>query len=82
MLSTPQRLRASGGDTYGFALLAGRSRDTKQVQILIDNYQIPTNPTPPVFRMMQKMKEQGITMEMPTTFDLSKLKSLPKRTDI
>ncbi len=32
--------------------------------------------------MMQKMKEQGITMEMPTTFDLSKLKSLPKRTDI
>lgn len=82
MLNTPQRLRASGEDTYGFALLAGRSRDSKRVQILIDNYQVPTNPAPPVFRMMQKMKEQGIMMEMPTTFDLSKLKSLPKRTDI
>jgi xylan 1,4-beta-xylosidase len=82
MLNTPQRLSASGADTYGFAMLAGRSADNKKVQILIDNYQIPPDRTPPVFRMMQKFKEQGIMMEMPTTFDLSKLKSLPKRTGI
>jgi len=40
MLDTPERLEARGGDTYGFAVLAGRSRDGKTVQVLISNYEI------------------------------------------
>jgi hypothetical protein len=43
MLDTRQRLAAAGADTYGFAMLAGRSEDRKKVQILISNFQIPEN---------------------------------------
>jgi hypothetical protein len=79
LLNTPQRLYASGGDTYGFAVLAGRSQDGKQIQILINNYEIPTNFIPPVLRLLHKMQDQG---EMPMTFDVSQFKFLPKRTGI
>jgi xylan 1,4-beta-xylosidase len=41
MLETPRRLASSGGDTAGFAVLAGRSADGKTVQVLIVNYEIP-----------------------------------------
>jgi xylan 1,4-beta-xylosidase len=41
MLDTPRRLAAVGGDTYGFAALAGRSADGNTVQVLISNFQIP-----------------------------------------
>jgi hypothetical protein len=82
MLDTPDRLQASGEDINGFNVLAGRSRDGKRVQILIDNYEIPAQHVPPISRMMQKMKEQGISMDLGTNFDISTFKYLPKRADI
>ena len=82
MLDTPERLQASGGDLYGFNVLAGRSRDSRRVQILIDNYQIPAQHTPPIARMMEKMKEQGISMDLGTNFNMSDFKFLPNRTGI
>jgi hypothetical protein len=41
MLDTRQRLAATGADTIGFAVLAGRSEDRNTVQVLISNYEIP-----------------------------------------
>ena len=41
MLDTPQRIAVQGADTFGFAVLAGRSTDGRTVQILISNYEIP-----------------------------------------
>jgi xylan 1,4-beta-xylosidase len=38
--STPFLIRSSGGDDSGFAVVAGRSKDNRLVQILISNYQI------------------------------------------
>lgn len=43
MLSTPERLAATGGDTLGFAVLAGKSKDGKTVQVLISNHEIPSD---------------------------------------
>jgi xylan 1,4-beta-xylosidase len=40
MLETPQRLFVTGADTFGFSVLAGRSRDGKKVRVLIGNYEI------------------------------------------
>jgi xylan 1,4-beta-xylosidase len=40
MKSTPQLIRSTGGDESGFALLAARSQDKRQIQILIGNYQV------------------------------------------
>jgi xylan 1,4-beta-xylosidase len=41
LLDTPERLAVSGADDLGFAVLAGRSADSKTVQVLISNYEIP-----------------------------------------
>jgi xylan 1,4-beta-xylosidase len=38
--STPVLIRTTGGDESGFAVAAGRSRDSRLVQVLISNYQI------------------------------------------
>jgi xylan 1,4-beta-xylosidase len=38
--STPVLIRTSGGDDSGFAVVAGRSKDNRVVQILISNYEI------------------------------------------
>jgi len=46
MLQTPQRLSATGGDTFGFSVLAGRSRDRKIVRVLISNYEIMKDVAP------------------------------------
>ena len=46
MLQTPERLQL-WSVTFGFAAIAGRSRDGKSVQVLISNYQIPENYQPP-----------------------------------
>jgi hypothetical protein len=43
MKDTPVRLATSGGDTNGFAVQAGRSKNGDTVQVLISNYQIPAN---------------------------------------
>ena len=47
MLDTRQRLKVRGGDTEGFAVLAGRSRDKHTVQVLISNYRIEQPQGPP-----------------------------------
>lgn len=47
MPKTPQRLAVAGGDTYGFAILAGRSADSKMVQVLMANYEIQQPQGPP-----------------------------------
>jgi xylan 1,4-beta-xylosidase len=38
--STPLLIRSTGGDDSGFAVVAGRSKDNRLVQILISNYQV------------------------------------------
>jgi len=38
--STPVLIRTDGGDEAGFAVVAGRSKDGRSIQILISNYQI------------------------------------------
>ena len=38
--STPMLIRSTGGDEAGLAVIAGRSRDTRLIQIVISNYQI------------------------------------------
>jgi hypothetical protein len=38
--STPVLIRTSGGDNSGLAVVAGRSKDNRLVQILISNYQV------------------------------------------
>jgi xylan 1,4-beta-xylosidase len=38
--STPVLIRTTGGDDAGFAIVAGRSKDSRLVQVLISNYQI------------------------------------------
>jgi hypothetical protein len=38
--STPLLIRSSGADDSGLAVVAGRSKDNKLIQILISNYQI------------------------------------------
>jgi hypothetical protein len=40
LLETPRRLSVKGADTFGFSVLAGRSRNGKKVAILIANYEI------------------------------------------
>jgi hypothetical protein len=40
MKDTPVLLRTTGGDDAGFAVLAGRSKDGRTLQVLISNYQI------------------------------------------
>ena len=74
MLSTPQRLAAQGADTFGFAVLAGRSADGNTVQILISNYEIP--------KQMHPMKIPAEVSKVLPPLDFSKLKFLPRRTDI
>jgi xylan 1,4-beta-xylosidase len=77
MLSTPRRLRASGGDTFGFAVLAGRSQDKNTVQVLISNYAIPAGYKPHELQMPPALAKSG-----PALPDFSKIKFLPGRKDI
>jgi len=54
MLDTPQRLAVTGADHLGFAVLAGRSRDRRAINVLICNYRIPEgyqphNQNPPAY---------------------------------
>jgi hypothetical protein len=51
MLDSPQRIAVEGTDTFGMAVLAGRSPDGKSVQILISNYAIPANYKPSDMRV-------------------------------
>ncbi|MGA9392313.1 MAG: hypothetical protein WBV69_17940 [Candidatus Sulfotelmatobacter sp.] len=77
MLDTPQRLAVQGADTFGFAVLAGRSTDGNTVQILISNYAIPANYKPDLMPMPPELQKASPPMP-----DMSKVKFLPLRTDI
>ncbi|MGC1128445.1 MAG: hypothetical protein WA875_02680 [Candidatus Acidiferrales bacterium] len=73
MADTPERVATTGGDQDGFAVLAGRSKDGKRVQILMGNYEIPPN-------------YQAHVMVPPAEFmkgthvpDFSKIERLPAR---
>jgi hypothetical protein len=75
LLDTPERLALSGTDTFGFAAIAGRSRDGKTVQVLVSNYAIPPDFTPHQMQIPPAVMEG---MEL----DFSKIKMLPRRTDV
>jgi hypothetical protein len=77
MLKTPERLNLTGADTFGFASIAGRSRDGNTVQVLISNYEIPANYQP----AMMQPPEGSVPKNVPTP-DFSKMKFLPPRKDI
>ena len=75
MLDTPERLDLTGSDTFGFAALAGRSKNGKTVQVLISNYQIPAD-----YKGHQMPTPQDVLTLL--NVDFSKLKSLPRRTNL
>jgi xylan 1,4-beta-xylosidase len=77
MLQTPERLTLTGADTFGFAVIAGRSHDGKAVQVLISNYQIPANYQPPPMTAPERSAPKN--MPMP---DFSTMKLLTPRKDI
>jgi xylan 1,4-beta-xylosidase len=77
MLSTPRRLRVKGDDTFGFAVLAGRSVDGNTIQILISNYAIPEGYKPHALQMPADLLKAG-----PALPDFSKVKFLPARKDV
>jgi xylan 1,4-beta-xylosidase len=68
MKATPIRLEATGGDLGGFAIEAGRSEDSKVVQVLVSNYQIPADELGP--------RQTDDTLHVPHVFDV---KLLPRR---
>ena len=77
MLDTPQRLAVTGTDTFGFAALAGRSKDGNTVQVLISNYEIPKDYKPDLMPMPPELRKAAPPMP-----DMSKVKFLPLRTGI
>jgi hypothetical protein len=58
MLETPVRLAVDGADTYGFAALAGRSRDGKTVQLILSNYEIPAGYKPRQMTLSPELEER------------------------
>ena len=77
MLDTPRRLRVKGDDTFGFAVLAGRSDDGNTVQILISNYAIPAGYKPHDMQMPSDLQKSGAPPP-----DFSKVQFLPARKDV
>jgi len=77
MLDTPERFAVEGTDTVGFAVLAGRSADANTVQILISNYAIPSGFKPEIMQIPADVKKA-----LPPWLDFSKMRFLPRRTDI
>jgi xylan 1,4-beta-xylosidase len=78
MLDTPRRIAADGSDTFGFAVLAGRSADDKTVQVFISNYAIPSGYKPKDMHMPVELQDPAA----PSQSDEHKYKLLPNRTDI
>jgi xylan 1,4-beta-xylosidase len=70
MKETPVLLKSEGADDNGLALLAGRSDDSRTLQILISNYQIPAK--------YLGARAAGDHMQIPNVMDLQ----LPSRRSI
>jgi xylan 1,4-beta-xylosidase len=77
MLSTPLRLAVTGADTFGFAVLAGKSEDGNTVQILISNYAKPADFKP---RPMITAPE-SVDPTRPSLWDRYPGTPFPNRTD-
>jgi xylan 1,4-beta-xylosidase len=77
MLNTPKRLKVKGDDTFGFAVLAGRSADNSSVQILISNFANPDG-----YKPVMPAMPAALMKTAPPFPDFSKLKSLPARKDV
>jgi len=73
MQRTPERVAVTGADKDGYAVLAGRSKDGRTVQILISTYEIPAGYKP---HIMQPPPDFTKGIHIP---DFSKLKHLPQR---
>lgn len=78
MLRTPIRLAVTGADTFGFAVLAGKSEDGNTVQILISNYARPVGFKP---RPMITAPE-SVDPTTPSLWDRFPGSPFPDRTDI
>jgi hypothetical protein len=85
MLDTPAKLSVKGTDTYGFAALAGKSADGREVQILISNYAIPADfkpgnlhMTPDVLKAFSKIMAEYAQKSN----DPSYVNELPRRMDV
>jgi xylan 1,4-beta-xylosidase len=63
MKDTPELLRTTGGDDDGFAVLAGRSKDGRTLQVLISNYQISPKYLSP--------RPNGDVMHIPNIMDVT-----------
>jgi len=70
MKNTPVLVRTDGADNDGLTLIAGRSRDSRRVQILISNYQIPAK--------YLGTRAAGDHLQIPNVMDLQ----LPSRRSI
>jgi xylan 1,4-beta-xylosidase len=70
MKDTPVLLKTSGGDEDGYAVLAGRSRDGRTLQVIISNYQIAPKSLGP--------RPQGDILHIPNIMDIT----LPPRRSI
>ena len=74
MFSTPRRLAIQGADTFGLAVLAGISGNGNTIQVLISNYVIP--------KQMHPMEVPPEVLKALPPLDFSKLRFLPRRTDV
>ena len=63
MKDTPVLLKTTGGDDDGFAVLAGRSKDGRTLQVLISNYQIAAKFLGP--------RPNGDVMHIPNIMDVT-----------
>jgi xylan 1,4-beta-xylosidase len=63
MKDTPVLLKTSGGDDAGFAVLAGRSKDGRTIQVLISNYQIAVKSLGP--------RPNGDVLHIPDIMDIT-----------
>jgi hypothetical protein len=77
MRDTPERIFVTGADTFGFAVLAGRSRDGRTVQVLISNYRIPADYKPFKLQVPKDLFPHGLRVA-----GLSRMKFLPRREGI
>jgi hypothetical protein len=67
MQETPKRFAVQGTDTFGFAALAGRSGDSKTVQIFISNYAIPPGYKPKGMTLPADVVQELKQLPLPTT---------------
>lgn len=77
MRDTPERISVTGTDNFGFAALAGRSRDGRTVQVLISNYRIPADYKPHIQEPPKDLFPEGLPAP-----GLSRIKFLPRREGI